>query len=63
MVMDNKYDPRRTSELEFCEKVKAENKNKISVVQGQYIRLMPAFYPRIASKNNENFVTIHFGVE
>ena len=59
VMVNNKL--KKTSELEFCEKVKAENKNKISVVQKQYIRLMPAFYPKATV--GDNFITIHFSVE
>ncbi|MBQ3280125.1 hypothetical protein IJG92_00450 [Candidatus Saccharibacteria bacterium] len=59
--MVNKREPKKTSELEFCEKVKAENKNEDSVIQEQYVRLMPAFYPNMAI--GDTLMTIHFSVE
>lgn len=61
MVMVNKRGPKKTNELEFCEKVKADNKGRISVIQKQYVRLMPAFYPNTTTSDAPT--TIHFSVE
>lgn len=62
MIMLNKNKSQKTSELEFCEKIKEKHKKEIKIAQNQYIRLMPAFYPKRMTGDN-SITTIHFSVE